>query len=260
MKQRSNYLITFFFNALYFVVIFAIALAISTLALARRLNSYQATNTPFVLQLQKEEIQLTTTVAGQAKKILVVPGQHVKKGDLLIQLTDQATTVKIATLDKVSKDNISAKTEAEVLKTLAPQFEIRAPKDGIVYKINVVEDAYVQSNTPVINMFSDDNVKLIGLVTQDQYIELIKQKRLDVFSIRREQIFSVKLDAVSRVIPATQSQASLYELYFQFVDPDDGASFIQGESVDVIAKSRDDATMKPSNIVTTFWNSLVTGK
>jgi multidrug resistance efflux pump len=259
MKTRQR-ITAFLMNLVYFMLVFGIALAISTLALARRLNSYQATNTPFVLQLRKEEVELVNTVSGQVNKIMIEPGQHVKKGDLLVQLTDDATEAKISTLEKLADENVSARTEAEVLKTLAPQYEIRAPRDGIIYKVYAVEDTYIQNNTPLLVMFSDENVKLVTEVSPDQYTELLKQKKLDVFSSRREQVFSVKLEAVSRVIPATEHQPSKYELYFQFVNPEDAASFIQGENVDVVAKTRDEEALKPTNLITTFWNSLVMGK
>lgn len=259
MKEKQNTFIAFILNSGYFLIIFLIALAISTLALARRLNSYQSSNTPFVLQIQKDEVELTNTVAGRVKEVFVKPGQHFKKGDLLIQLADEATEAKIETLERLARENVSARTELEVLKTLTPQYEVRAPQDGIVYKVHVVEDTYLQNNSNMITMFSDDDVKLIGLVSPEQYAEILKQKRLDVFSSRREQIFGVKLEAVSRVIPATQHQASEYELYFQFVNPEDAASFIQGESVNVVAKTRDDQQFKPGNLIVTFWNSLIAG-
>jgi hypothetical protein len=260
MKEKRANFISLLMNAAYFLAVFAIAFAISTLALARRLNSYQANNTPFALTVKKEEVTISNTISGQVKKIYVQPGQHVKKSDLLIQLTDQATQAKIDALEKISATNLSARTEAEVLKTLVPQYEVRAPRDGIIYKVQAVEDMYLQSNSDVLTMFSDDNVKLIGEVSPEQYLDLLKQKKLDVFSSRREQVFGVKLEAVSKVNPATQYQASTYELYFQFVDPEDAASFIQGESVDVVAKTRDDADFKPGNLIMKFWNSLISGK
>lgn len=260
MKEKQQRFISVLMNGGYFLIVFAIALAISTLALARRLNSYQTNDTPFALQVHKEEVVLTNTVAGQIKTINVKTGEHVQKGDLLVQLTDQGTQAKIEALERIGTSNVSAQTEAEVLKTLAPQFEVRAPRDGIIYKVQVVEDMYVQNNSDLIVMFSDDNVRLIGEVSPEQYLDLLKQKKLDVFSSRREQIFGVRLEAVSRVIPATQYQASVYELYFQFVNPEDAASFIQGESVDVVAKTREDVGFNPGNMVKTFWNSLVFGK
>ena len=259
MKEKQQRLVTILLNGGYFLVVFTVALAISTLALARRLNSYQANETPFSLQVQKEEVVLKNTVAGQVKTINVKTGEHVKKGDILVQLTDQGTNAKIEILERIGANNVSALTEAEVLKSLVPQLEIRAPRDGIIYKVQVVEDMYVQHNSELIVLFSDDNVRLIGMVPPEQYLDLLKQKKLDVFSSRREQVFGVKLEAVSRVIPATQYQPSVYELYFQFVNVKDAASFIQGESVDVVAKTREDVGFKPGKRIQAFWNSLVLG-
>src|SRR5258708_1331713 len=84
-------------------------------------------------------------------------------------------------------------------------------------------------------------------------------KNLDVYSSRHEQIFSVQLDGVSRVINLDH-QESQYELNFHFINLDDAANFIQGENLDVVSKTHNDEALRPSMIVAAFWNSFLTGK
>jgi multidrug efflux pump subunit AcrA (membrane-fusion protein) len=260
MKKNFRQWLATSIDAIYFIVVFVVALSLSTLALTRRLNSYEASQSPLLLHIEKDEIVITNSVSGRVDKVLVSPGQHIKKGDLLVQLNDEITDAKLSTLDEIAKDNTSARTEAMLLRAQSPQFELRAPRDGVVYKVSVVEGSYLSGNTPVVTMFSDSNVKLLGTVSPEQYVDLQKEKKLDAFSSRREQIYSVKLEGVSRVLPPTQDSASKYELYFNFINPDDATAFIQGENLDVVAKSRDGDSLKPGYLIAKFWNSFIIGK
>ncbi len=258
-KNTFHHLVATFINVLYFGIVFLTALTISSLALTRRLNSYEASQTPLLLHIEKDEIEITNPLPGRIEKVLVSSGQHVKKGDLLIQLSDEVSRAKIESLEKVAKENVSARTEVTALKAQNDQYKIYAPRDGIVYKTHIVEGAYLVQNSLTLTMFSDSNVKLVASVSPAQYLELQKQKNLDIYSSRREQIFSVQLDGVSRVIN-TENKPSQYELNFHFINPDDASSFIQGENLNVLSRSHGEEALKPAALVAQFWNSLISGK
>src|SRR5258708_37764070 len=136
MKTVPQKLGRFLLNSFYFLAVFGVALAISTLALTRRLNSFESTQTPLLLRVDKEEIVMSNSVVGRVNKVYVKAGQHVKKGELLVSLADDASQAKINTLQQFAKDNLSARTDASALIAQETQFEVRAPRDAIVYKVD----------------------------------------------------------------------------------------------------------------------------
>lgn len=257
MSNKYNSLITTVINSMYFLVIFLVALAFATLSLARRLNSYDANHPDQTLIINKDSITLSNVVSGQIEKILVREGQSVKKGELLIMLQDTVSDAKIASLESVASENISARTEAQVLRAQEGYYEIRAPEDGVVYAIHTVEGTYLSTPTKLIDIFADKDVKLVGYFNPTQYTEILRQPKLDVYNNRLEQIFEINFTAVSQVIQ--EGDQSEYELLFSFNQPDDAVSFVQGEKVTIVAKSRDDQSSRPEEMIKRFWNSFILG-
>lgn len=247
-------------NTIYFVIIFIVALSIATLSLTRKINSYHMTKQTLVLNVKKPEVVISNSVEGKVDSLQVDAGQHVRKGDTLVKLTNDAITQKLETLEELGNSNLSAQTEAKVLQAQIPQFEIKAPRDGIVYQINIAEGAYLNHSTPMMILFADDDIKLTGLVNNEQYTQVQKDKTLDLYSPRFGQIFSVTLEGAGRVIPATTYSESKYELQFRFSDPNEGASFIQGEGLEVISQTRNDMAKNPAERIAEFWNGFIIKK
>lgn len=261
MKTVTHHVSRFVLNSIYFIIVFVAALAISTLALTRRLNSYESTRSPLLLRVDKEEITMSNSVVGRVSKVYVKAGQHVKKGELLVELYDEAAQAKITTLEQFAKDNLSARTEASALKAQNSQFEVRSPRDAIVYKVDAVEGtSYLPLNSTLVTLFADTNIHLTGDVTIEQYADIQKQKKLDVYSSRLEQIFSVEYEGISKVLPPTGQESTKYELVFHFADSNEGNAFIQGENLEVVARTRDDSALRPSYLIAKFWNSFIIGK
>ncbi len=250
----------FLINTVYFVLVFVFALAIASLALTRRLNSYQSSRTPLILNVKKPEVIVTNSVPGRLEKLLVTPGQHVKKGEVLAQLVDDTFLSKLATLDQVAAENISARTEAKVLESQRPQFDIKAPRDGVIYSVTVAEGTYLNHTTPMMTLFADQDITILGYVNTEQNARIEHDKTLDVFSPRLSQVFSVSLEGAGRVIPATDHEASKYELQFRFTDPAEGAGFIQGEGLEVVSEARKNGVVTPAARLAQFWNSFIIGK
>ena len=246
-------------NTLYFLTVFVIAVAISTQALARKVNSYEVTKKPLFFAVEKERIVLSNSVTGRVDKVAVTTGQHVNKGDLLVKLVDDSLIPRMQSLEALSGENLSARTELETLRAKALDYEIRAPRDGVVYQIQSAEGSYLTMNSTILVMFADGNVKISGTVNQQQYTEIQKNKDLDVFSPRFEQIYKVSFEGVGRVQPATSVEEGKYEVKFRFSDPNEGAAFIDGEGLNVVAKNTDDAAIRPSIRITRMWNKLILG-
>lgn len=249
----------FFINSLYFGAVAVIALAISTQALARKVNTYEVTKKPIFFSIEKERIALSNSVTGRVDSVLVTTGQHVNKGDLLMKLVDDSLEPRKQSLRELSEENLSAKTELATLEAKSVDYEIRAPRDGVVYQIQSAEGSYLTMNSPIIVLFADNNVKVVGTVNQEQYTEIQKSKDLDVYSPRFEQIYKISFEGVGRVQPATSVEEGKYEVKFRFSDLNEGAAFIDGEGLNVVSKNTDGEAVRPALRITRMWNKLILG-
>lgn len=246
-------------NGLYFTFIFVVALVVSTQALARRVNTYEATKKPLFFSVEKERVILSNSVTGRVDLVAVVTGQHVRKGDLLVQISDDSMEGRMRSLKELADENLSAKTELTLLESKLPDYRILAPRDGIVYQIQVAEGSYLNMNSPVLILFADSNVKIVGAVNQSQYAEIQTNKDMDVYSPRFEQVYRISFEGVGRVQSSNGSEER-YEIKFHFSDPNEGAAFIDGEGLEVIAKnSGDEEAVRPSTRVKNLWNKLILG-
>lgn len=259
MKIES--VIKYLLNSAYFVGVLLVAFVISTQALARRVNTYEATKKPLFFSVEKEQVEVTNSVTGRIDYVAVTTGQHVSKGDLLVRLVDDSLAQKMSSLESFAEDNLSAKTELEVLRARSSEYEIRAARDGVIYKIDAVEGSYLNSNSSILTLFADSNVKIIGVLDQAQYAEIQNNRQLDVYSPRFEQVYSITFEGVGRVVdPKEGSNEVNYEVKFKFTDPNEGPAFIDGERLEVISGNSDEEVMHPSMKLTKMWNTLILGK
>ena len=249
----------FFINALYFTIVLAVSLTIATQALARKVNTYEISKKPLFFSVEKEKITISNAVTGRVDFIAVTTGQHVRKGDLLIRLSDDSLGNRISSLKTLAEENLSAKTELALLDAKTSDYEIRAPRDGVVYQIQSAEGSYLTMNSSVIVLFADNNVKVSGSINQEQYTEIQKNKDLDVYSPRFETVYKISFEGVGRVRPATSEEESKYEVKFRFADINEGAAFIDGEGLEVIAQTKNDEAVRPSVRVANFWNKMIVG-
>lgn len=260
MRKKLSALKNFLISGLYFTVIFLAALTIATQALARRVNTYESIKKPLFFSIDKEDIIISNSVAGRVEEVGAVTGQHVQKGDLLFKLVDDNLEQKMASLEKVADKNLSAKTELDLIKARTSEYEMRAPRNGVIYEIHAAEGSYLNTSTPIITMFADSNVKLIGNVNEAQYTEIQKNKNMDVYSSRFNQTYKIIFKGVGRVYAANQNEESKYEMLFQFADSEEGAAFIEGENLEIISKNNNGMYLRPSKRVAEFWNAFIIGK
>ncbi|MDP1620196.1 MAG: HlyD family efflux transporter periplasmic adaptor subunit [bacterium] len=247
-------------NSAYFVAVFVLAFGIATQALVRRVNGYEATKKPLFFSINKENIILSNSVAGRIENVAVSTGEHVHKGDLLVSIVDDSMTQRIIALKGLANNNISAETELETLKSRVGEYEIRAPRDGVIYYISAAEGSYLNASSPILTMFADSNVKIMGMVNQEQYTKIQQNKEIDVYSPRFEQVYKIIFTGVGRVQAATNSEESKFEIQFRFADEENGAAFIEGEQLEMIARNdTDDAALKPSFRIAKLWNNMILG-
>jgi len=254
-----NKIINFLLNAVYIIFVFVIAFTIASLALVRKVNSYEASKEPLFFSVQKENIELTSPVAGRLDSIEVRTGQHVKQGEIVAQLSDEFLQKRLEALEQVAEQNLSANTEAQVLRAQREQFQISAPKDGVVYKINSAAGSFLGQGSPLITMFADDKVKLTGYVNSIQYAEIQKNKDLNVYSSRFQQIHTITLEGVGRVQGGAGVDQNKYEVLFRFVDPEEGPAFLEGESLEVVSTQNNEEVKRPVARLVDLWNRFIIG-
>lgn len=267
MKKEMN-LKEILINAVYFTAVFVVAILIATQALARKVNTFQTINSPVFFYVNKEKVVVPTVIAGTVEKIMVTPGQHVNEGDLVVRIDNKMFERKIELLEQSAQNNLSAKTELDILKERRGLHNIYAPKDGVVYQMHTSEGSYLQSGEGVFTLNSDDNAHLISYVTPVQYGEIQKNGEVSIYSKRLEQAFKVRLNGIGRVTRdpiAMQSntdnavQARKYELIFHFKNSKDGAVFIEQEALQLMNTIENEDVKRPMEKVADLWNALIIG-
>lgn len=246
-------------NTIYFSLLVAITLVLSSLALTRRMNRFQLTEKPIVLTVKKTEITVPNTVSGRIESVMVKEGQQVEKGETLARLVDETAQKKLEQLRVSAKDNISAETEAKVLETQQEAYLIRSPRRGVVYAISAPEGTTVTTLTPLFTLFADDDIRLSASVDTRTYTRLITSRTMDVYSPRLGQIYSIELIGPGKVEQDPVSGDSRYEVLFRFSDPQEGGAFIQGEGLEIVQETRSLAPT-PAERIQHFWNTFLRGE
>jgi multidrug resistance efflux pump len=254
-------------NAIYFIVIFVFTLLVSTQSLARKVNTLQTMTSPIFFYVDKQDIAVVSTVSGRVKEVMVTPGQHVDKGELLMTIDMSEYNKKIQALEGVARNNLSAKTELNMLKEQKDFFNVYAPQNGVVYKIQTAEGSYVSAGLEVAVIFADKDARLLTYVTPAQYTELQNKDKINVYSKRLEQSFEVKISGIGRVTTDYQTSNNKfakkirkYELVFRFANPENGAVFIEQESLQLVNTTNTVDIQRPIERVARLWNALILGK
>lgn len=238
--------------SLIYLVIFFSVLAVSTMALARKVNRYKTNFNNATFQVKKEVIVLTNPVGGRIERINASSGQQVKQGEILVILSDDSYSSRLNVLEQFAGENLSAKTEAELLRLQENDYIITAPRDGTVKEIELAQGSYIPVNTKLITLYSNEDAKLTTTVDTLALDQIQKTNKLEVFSERLEQSFSIELVGISDTNPDTGE----YEVAFKFVEPESSTYFINGETVESVPVQSADVR-RPAEIITDIWNGLI---
>ena len=255
-----------FYNGIIFFFVFMAVFAIAAQALVHKINTYNLTNKVFFLSVDKEDVVVSSTIAGRVSEVFVEPGSHMKEGELMIRLVDESLIPKIDALEDVAGENLSARTELELIRARSEEYDIRAPRDGVIYQMSVTKGSYVQSGTQVATIFADQNVTLVGEIKPQQYALIEKYKGMSVFSPRLGQVYTVYFHGIGRVLEKeifsngqTTQKEEYYEVKFTLENENEGASFIEGERFEVVPEQQKKDRLKPAFQLARLWNGLVLG-
>lgn len=189
---------------------------------------------------------LSSQAPGVVKKINVVSGQQVKKGDLLIELDSsvekaqlQASEAKLPSVkniyqryqalyktksvSQVELNNATANYQSlvaniEALKASIARRQIYAPFDGIAGIVRVNVGQYVNVGTEMVRIEDHSTMKVTFALSQDELPKLaLGQKVLATTDIYPDETF---VATVSAIEPAINRNTGLIELEATFDNPE----------------------------------------
>lgn len=196
---------------------------------------------------------LSAQSAGTISKVLVTNGQHVKKGDLLVELDNsveraalQAAEAQVISLRQtyqryanlaksggVSRqelDNAKAAYDAQVanaesLKATVERRQILAPFDGKAGIVKVNVGQYVSNGAEIVRVEDRSSMKVDFSIAQNLLDELhLGQKVTATADARLGETFAAKVTAIE---PAISSSTGLVDVQATF-EPEDGAKLLSG--------------------------------
>ncbi len=273
MSQSTNRSIkTVVVNGLYLGAAFLFAFMIATQALMHKINNYELNKSLIFLTVKKERVDVSTTVAGRIEEILVRQGSSVKEGEIVARLKDEGRELKIAALRPVAGANLSARTELELLLAQEDEFEIRAPRSGVVERVYSTKGTSVIEGSVLLTVYANDDLELVGTIRPEQYNLIDKHRSISVFNPRLGQAFTASFQGITGVrddlLPdgtsaPVQNDAvkknEMYEIRFSLNEEEEGGSFIEGEKLEVISENADVEQLKPLYRLARMWNSLILG-
>lgn len=273
MSQSTNRSIKkIIVNGLYLSAAFLFAFMIATQALMHKINNYELNKSLIFLTVKKERVDVSTTVAGRIEEILVRQGTHVKEGDVVVRIKDDVREFKIDALRNVARENLSARTELELLLSQTDAYEIRAPRTGIVEKVNSTKGTSLIEGAVILTVYADDDLQLVGNIRPEQYNLIDKHRSISVFNPRLGQAFTASFQGITGVrddllpdgtLAPTQNDDSkkneMYEIRFSLNEKEEGGSFIEGEKLEVISENAEVEQLKPLYRLARMWNSLILG-
>ncbi len=241
-------------NILYFIVIFAFTFLVAGVSLARKLSFDNLVNRQLILTVQKEKITLSNTAAGTVNEVLVRPGDRVKEGQVVVKLSDSLYKARLRTLENLGSDNLSAQTEAALLRLDSSSFNIVASKDGIVQEVNVSDGSYIQTSTSVMTIYTNENAVAFATVGSEQLSTIQKIQKVDGLNQRLGLSFTLNYKGVEKVQEQT-NQGVLYKVLFNFENPTDAEAFLDNETVEVVSFKKEIA-VKPAELFANVWNKI----
>ncbi len=265
---------TAFLNSLSVIAVFLFAFGIATQALMHKINNYELNKSLVFLSVKKERVDVSTSVSGKLEEILVRQGDHVLEGQTVARINDEGRTAKIAALRVLARENLSARTELELLISQEDEYEIRAPRNGIVERVSITKGTSAVEGATLMMLFADDNLELVGTIRPDQYTLIDKHRSVSIFNPRLGQAFTASFQGISGVrddllpdgtpmsptqIQADQTKNQMYEIRFSLNEKEEGSSFLDGEKLEIISEDVDIEQQKPLYRLAKLWNSLILG-
>lgn len=253
MKKFSNLSL----NLLFFGVIILITFVITTISLTKKINeSRKNLERGLKGTVIKQEVPILSLSQGIVIKSYFRVGQDVKKNDLLVEIDNPLLRGKIEALEKYP-DNVSAQTEAKVAKEELKGMKIYSPVNGVVTDVKITEGSPVEALEKVITIYSNDNIRLLADLNDDQYQILQRMGEINAYSARLNQNFTLKPDILRPDKKLSEYNEKKIGLYFVFTDPEEAKSLLENEDLEIGLKNNQESNIKPFEIFVKFWNKFI---
>lgn len=223
----------FLINLFLVVIIVTISLVVMLFSFAAKAVRYQNTAGVVHLRVEKKEYQISSQTIGTVTTVLVSNGQHVKRGDELVDLTNVVLDKQIALLQTLIATNPSASVQLVDLETQKEAQRVYAPTDGVVSNV-VAEGQSVNTLETVVTMYSDSAVSLTGSFSLNDYALVQRNSgTLLIQNSRLNAVYPVTYAGTRQVIDTKNNPDANVTLVFALVNAEDAANMLQGERVDL---------------------------
>lgn len=252
-------LLTFTLNLFFIIFVIVIAVGVSTLALAKKVDDY---NNQYDQSLSgsvvKHALPVMSFTKGIVNQIKTQTGTEVKANDVLVVLINPSLQSELSAL-KQFPTNESAVTQSKVDEQLVKSLTITAPADGIVGDIAASEGSTVDEFTKLLTIYSNKNIQFLANLTVDQYQAVRHASKVEVYSRRLNQSFVVIPSILNpdEKMPLSFDQKKI-GLYFTFQNQQDAASLLNNEDLSIILSNTQSTSVnKPIDFIVNFWNKIL---
>lgn len=249
---------TFIINTIVLILTVSVSLAVSTIAITRKVNSQNTTKSYYEhAVVQKEEVAVVSQSRGVVTSIRAQVGEQVKKGDVLAEIDNPSLREKAKIL-KSREDNESAQTEATVIENDLANLTVYAPIDGIIGEVHVKDFDPVESLTKIATLYSNSHVSILANLTDNAFQTIIRSNSLKVYSPRLNQSFPVSIDRIrpyQEIHPS--GQGNTLGVYMNLQNPEHGKDLLHNETVIILPWEDAPKQQKPADFFIDFWNGLI---
>lgn len=220
-------------NGFFIILIAGITLTVMLLAFAVKAARYDATVGVKHLTVQKKEYRISAQTLGIITSVNVEVGEHVKKGDLLAEITNQVLDKQISLLQSLSANNPSANVELVNLLTQKEAQKLYAPTDGVIGEI-VTEGQSINTLERAATIYSDTAVELAGMFTLADFGALQNNNgTMKVENKRLRATFPATYAGTRQIVDIKNNPNANITLVFRLVNPEDATNMLQNERVDL---------------------------
>jgi multidrug resistance efflux pump len=256
MRRRTSKT-GFLVNVIFFLALAGITVMIGTIALGKKIEQLRnAQDSGLVAAVVKPKIQILPLSTASVTTVLVSPGSPVTQGQILVTLANNALSARIAALSKFSNESSAAAKLAaaqEQLKALT----VRAPNDGIVGDIYIAPGSSVDPSTPILDIYTDHNVRLYSQLTLAQYQHLRTFRGLVAYSQRLHQNFSVQMGSLSPSEDSTPADSEpKIGLYLWLANPTSAPKLLNNEALQLRPARVLNTAIGPLDILSDFWKQV----
>lgn len=204
-------LFSFTINTLYLITIIFVVIMITTTTFMKKLNTLENVQQNQVIgKVVKEDSPMIATTAATLKEITVTDGQHVQNGDILFSY-----------YQKSANDNLEVET-------------VKSPAAGVIRRTSLQNGDAIQPEWKVMDIYQDNNPRLLTYVTEDQYNQIKKLNQLQAYSHRLDQAFTVTPKLLQADAQDTGDAQQKIGVYFEFIDIPQSVSLLNNEQLTLI--------------------------